>query len=159
MPIINIHKVNRKNFAELLFLIKELALYEKMDPPNNAALKRLEDDYFKDKPLFEAYIAEDDNKPVGYIIIEMIYSTFLAYPTIYLEDFFVLQDKRRRGVGQALFNFTVKLAKERKCGRIEWTALNWNKVARNFYKKNRVEPMEEWHFYRMHKNQIDSFKI
>ena len=88
-------------------------------------------------------------EPIGYLILLMTYSSFLAKPTQYIEDIFILKEYRQKGIGQKMFDFIKKLAKKRKCGRIEWTVLKWNKSAINFYNKNGAENMEEWLFYRL----------
>ena len=87
--------------------------------------------------------------PIGYAFIFETYSTFLALPTLYLEDLFVLPDYRRQGVGGALLKFLIGLAQERGCGRMEWTCLAWNTNAQAVYEKLGAQAMDEWLMYRL----------
>ena len=151
--VLTIHKVDLRNFDDLLFLIDKLAEYEKLTPPDAQAKVRLKQDYFAEVPKFEAYLANLDSKAVGYLIFFMAYSSFMALPTLYIEDIFILEEHRRSGVGQKLFEFCVKTAKERNCGRIEFCVLSWNSPAIKFYEKNQAKRLD-WLFYRLDRNQI-----
>lgn len=144
-----IKKVDKNNFSSFIVLVKKLAQYEKLTPPTSAAIKRLKKDSLSKKPKIECYLAYAGREPIGYLILLMTYSSFLAKPTQYIEDIFILKEYRQKGIGQKMFDFIKKLAKKRKCGRIEWTVLKWNKSAINFYNKNGAENMEEWLFYRL----------
>ena len=86
----------------------------------------------------------------------MSYSSFLALPTLYLEDIFVLKEFRKKGIGKKLFEFCILKAKEKQCGRIEWHVLNWNKIGINFYSKYKSKHLSTWLYYRLDKSQIDS---
>ena len=96
----------RADADSLLALITALADFEHLTPPDDEARARLIEHGFGDRPKFEAYLAEVQGAPgpVGYAFIFETYSTFLAKPTLYLEDLFVLPDYRKRGVGKALLN-------------------------------------------------------
>jgi GNAT superfamily N-acetyltransferase len=87
----------------------------------------------------------------------MTYSSFLALPTLYIEDLFVLEKYRRMGFGQQLFNLCVRQAKEHGCSRMEWNVLTWNKPAIRFYEKNKAKRLD-WYFYRMTQKDIAGFK-
>ena len=154
---ISIEKVRHENFNEFLYLVEKLAEYEKLDPPDQQAKHRLRIDGLHENPKYEAYIAKIDEKFVGYIIYFMSYSSFLALPTLYLEDIFVLNEYRQKQIGQTLFNFCVKKADEKGCGRIEWHVLDWNKPGINFYEKNKGKYLIEWKYYRLTKDQFDGF--
>ena len=86
----------------------------------------------------------------------MTYSRFLARPTLFLEDIFVLSEFRKKGLGQKMFDFCVKLARKRECGRIELSVLDWNKPAIKFYEKNKLQCLN-WKFYRLNRQQIRSY--
>jgi GNAT superfamily N-acetyltransferase len=146
-PSIAITQVNQQNFDGFLGLINKLAEYEKLSPPNIDAKNRLHNDCLSVNPKFQAYIAKVNDRPVGYIIYFYTYSSFLAMPTLYLEDIFVLEEYRGKGVGKALFGFIKEAAKREGCGRIEFTVLKWNTPAQTFYKANGAEQLE-WFFYR-----------
>jgi GNAT superfamily N-acetyltransferase len=154
-----IERATEQNFKDLIFLIEKLAEYEHLPPPDEEASARLKHDGLtKKNPKYEAYIAKLDGKAVGYLLFFMNYSSFLAWPTLYLEDIFVLEEHRRQGIGQRLFEHCICLAKDRRCGRIEFCVLNWNEPAKQFYEKNSAKKLD-WTFYRLDKDQIRDFKL
>ncbi len=139
---ISIKKVNKKMFEDFFSLLTDMAVYEKITPPDKSAKKRLMQDCIGKKPRYEAYLVQSNKKAIGFIILLTTYSSFRAMPTLYIEDIFIIEDFRRKGVGQSLFDFSVKLAKKRKCGSINWWTFNWNTPALNFYKKNKATAMD-----------------
>ena len=138
----------------LIGLITALADFENLPPPDADARARLIDHGFGDRPKYEAWIAEWEGVPVGYSIMFETYSTFLARPTLYLEDVFVLPDYRRRGIGKALLNNCFRLANERGCGRMEWTCLDWNVRAQDVYEGLGARKMNEWLLYRLTQDDL-----
>jgi GNAT superfamily N-acetyltransferase len=148
MDAFTINEVTKESFQDFLSLITKLAEYEKLQPPNMEAQERLRHDCLSDKPKYRAYIGRLDGKPVAYIIYFFTYSSFLALPTLYLEDIFVLQEYRQKGIGEKMFKFIKRVAKHEGCGRIEFTVLKWNTSAQEFYHKNGAKCLDEWHFYR-----------
>jgi GNAT superfamily N-acetyltransferase len=150
---VTIKKVAADNFEDFLGLVAALAHYEKLSPPDIAAKKRLKRDCLGVNPKFHAYIWEIGGRAVGYIAYFFNYSTFLALPTLYIEDIFVLQEYRRHGVGKAMFDFLKETAKREGCGRIEFTVLNWNTSAQQFYKKNGAKQLQ-WLFYRVSRDDF-----
>lgn len=151
---VTIEKVNVENFDDFLTLIAKLAEYEKLAPPNAEAKQRLRRDCLSDKPKYRAFIGKVGAKYVSYVIFFFTYSSFLALPTLYLEDIFVLEEYRRHGAGKAMFDFIKSTAKGEGCGRIEFTVLTWNKSAQKFYEKNKAKCLEEWYFYRLVKEDF-----
>jgi ribosomal protein S18 acetylase RimI-like enzyme len=143
-----IRKVTAETFDEFLALIDKLAEYEKLVPPDGNAKKRLRIDCLKDKPKYEAYVGKIGNKCVSYVIYFFTYSSFLALPTLFIEDIFVLGDYRRQGIGKKMFDHCRKIAKRKGCGRIEFIVLKWNKLAQAFYEKNKAKRLG-WYFYRL----------
>ena len=143
-----IKQVNEEIFDDFLGLIDKLAEYEKLAHPNKEARRRLRIDCLSDKPKYQAFIGKIGNKCVSYIIYFYTYSSFLALPTLYLEDIFVLEEYRRQGVGQKMFDHLKEIAKLEGCGRIEFTVLKWNKSAQEFYEKNKAKRLE-WFLYRV----------
>lgn len=144
----DITKINESNFEDFIFLIKKLAEYEKLEPPDDSAVKRLKADGLGDDRKYSAYLGLLSGKPVAYIIYFFNYSSFRAMPTLYLEDLFVLEEFRRLGIGTKLFDFCMKQAREHGCGRIELCVLTWNEPAIKFYEKNRADRLD-WYFYRV----------
>ena len=141
-------------------LVCALARFENLPPPDQEAQARLIDDGFSDRPRFESYLAfeEGTRKPVGYAIWIETYSTFLARPSLYLEDIFILPEFRNHGIGTAFMDLGIRLARERDYGRVEWTCLDWNVRAQTFYEK-RLGALRrgEWLLYRMTRNEMDSW--
>ena len=140
----------------LIDLIKKLAEFEKLAGPDDAGIERLIDDGFRRAvPLYEAYLAEtSDGKAVGYALMFQTYSTFLCRPSIYIEDLFVLPEHRGGGYGKALLTHCIKLADKRGCGRVEWTVLDWNTGAQEFYKALGAKHLTEWYLYRLTADKI-----
>jgi GNAT superfamily N-acetyltransferase len=141
-----VRRASAADAEAVLELVDALADYEKLQRPTTEAKKRLVADMSK---RFDAWIAELDGKAAGYAFVFETYSSFLAQPTLYLEDLFVLPQYRSRKVGHALFSEMLEEAKRRGCGRMEWTVLDWNELAINFYKRYGATHMKEWHHYRI----------
>ncbi|MBI3194060.1 MAG: GNAT family N-acetyltransferase [Ignavibacteriae bacterium] len=147
--MIHIRPATKKDSKTFLSLINALADYEKLKRPTRSAKQRLLEDAFGKRKRFDAFLAFVNDKPVGYAIIFETYSSFLAKPTLYLEDIFILEEYRRFGIGKKFFDVLLKDARKRKCGRMEWTVLDWNLPAINFYDKLGAKKMKEWLLYRI----------
>ena len=130
-------------------LILELAIFEKAEDQVQITIEQLEKDGFGEKPLFECLVAEMDGKILGFTLFFTTYSTWKG-PCLYLEDFAVLSEARRSGIGKALFDKLLTIAKERKVGRFAWQVLDWNTSAIDFYKNYKTEFDEEWVNCRIH---------
>jgi GNAT superfamily N-acetyltransferase len=138
-----------------LALVDALADYEKLDRPTPDARARLLNDAFGPGPhRIQVYMAQVDGRDVAYAITCETYSSFLALPTLYLEDLFVLPDARRHGVGRAMFRYLAGEAVRRGCGRMEWVVLDWNQLAIDFYDKLGARRMTEWYTYRLTSAQL-----
>jgi GNAT superfamily N-acetyltransferase len=138
----------------LLDLIDALADYEKLPRPDPAARNRLRRDGFGDRPLFRAYLGELDGVPVAYAITYHTYSSFLALPTLYLEDLFVLPRARGKGLGGAMFRHLAAEAVAQGCGRMEWVVLDWNQNAIDFYERLGARRLNEWYTYRLTRERL-----
>jgi GNAT superfamily N-acetyltransferase len=138
----------------LLSLIDALADYEQLPRPDAAARERLLHDGFGAAPRFQAYFAELEGRTVGYALTLETYSSFLAKPTLWLEDFFVLPEERRRGVGRAIFRFLAEEALRRGCIRLEWAVLTWNQSAIDFYEQTAARRITDWFVYRLTDDQL-----
>jgi GNAT superfamily N-acetyltransferase len=155
-----LRRAARGDAGDLMRLIIALAEFEKLDPPDAAAQARLVEDAFGNKPRFEPWLAFADGhrEPVAYAIVFETYSSFLALPTLYIEDVFVLPDFRKQGIGGAMLRKIVELAHERGCGRVEWTALDWNVNAQRVYEeKLGAQRLSEWIHYRMTRKEIAAY--
>jgi GNAT superfamily N-acetyltransferase len=147
--MIDVRTAGPSDAALLLELIRELAAYEKLADQVVATESMLAETLFGARPAAEALIAELDGAPAGFAIFFPNYSTFLARPGLYLEDLFVKPALRRRGVGRALFGRVAQLAVERNCGRFEWSVLDWNTPAIDFYRSQGAVPMSDWTVFRL----------
>lgn len=145
---VEIVRVTPENADQLISLITELAVFEKLDPPTAEAKDRLRRHVTSDPALFHAFLGRLEGKAVGYITYYFTYSTFLAAPTLFLEDIYVQESVRKSGVGRELFRFCVREAVNRGCGRMEWCALDWNVGAMSFYDKLGGRKMD-WTFFRL----------
>lgn len=145
---VEIVRVTPENADQLISLITELAIFEKLDPPTAEARERLRQHVTSDPALFHAFLGLLDGRPVGYITYYFTYSTFLAAPTLFLEDIYVQENMRKSGVGRELFRFCVREAVEKGCGRMEWCALDWNVGAMKFYEKQGGKRLD-WTFFRL----------
>lgn len=139
-----------ERFDDFARLIEALADYEHLARPDAAAMARLRADAFAAPPRFEAALALDEAKrPIAYAIWFETYSSFLAKPTMFLEDLFVLESARGSGAGGRLFEFVRTLGEQRGCGRMDWNVLDWNTSARDFYHRRNAQWMKEWLLYRL----------
>jgi GNAT superfamily N-acetyltransferase len=139
----------------ILDLIRQLAIYERLEHEVVATEERVRKTLFGAKPSAEAILAEKEQECVGFALFFESYSTFLAQPGIYLEDLFVKPHMRGKGVGSALLQHLAAIAIERNCGRMEWGVLNWNEPSIQFYKNLGAIPMDEWTKYRLTGNAIE----
>jgi GNAT superfamily N-acetyltransferase len=130
-------------------LIRGLARYEKLEDEVVMTEEKLTETLFGDRRYAETLIAEDDGEPVGFALFFHNYSTFLAKPGVYLEDLFVRDSHRGKGVGKALLVRLAAIAVERECGRLEWAVLDWNKDAIGFYERLGAKPNSDWTVYRL----------
>ncbi len=130
-------------------LIRGLAKFEKLEDGVTMTEERLARNLFGARPFAETLIAEENGAPEGFALFFHNFSTFLAQPGIYLEDLFVIPERRGRGIGRALLKELARLAVERGCGRLEWAVLNWNSDAIGFYERLGARPNSEWTVYRL----------
>lgn len=137
-----------------LALVDALADYEKLDRPTPKARGRLLADAFGPRPRVRVHLAELEGRPVAYTITLDTYSSFLALPTLYLEDLFVLPEARRHGIGSAFFRFHAGEAARGGYGRMEWQVLDWNRLAIDFYEKLGARRMSDWYAYRLTAEQL-----
>ena len=152
---VTIRRAERDDAPTLFELITALANYEKLDPPDDSAKMRLLEHGWGENPRFEAWLAEYNGQAVAYAIAFETYSTFLAQPTFYLEDIFVLPEHRRDGVGFALFQRLASDAHDRGCGRMEWACLDWNEPGLNFYRKIGATPLHDWRYFRLNRDELN----
>jgi GNAT superfamily N-acetyltransferase len=136
----------------ILSLIRALADYEKLSDECVATEAQLRATLFPgdgQAPAAHVVIAEHEGRPAGFALYFFNYSTFLAKPGLYLEDLFVRPELRGRDIGKALLLHLAKLANAKGCGRMEWSVLDWNQPAIDFYEKLGARRMREWQICRL----------
>jgi len=145
---VSIRRAAPTDVSAILRFIRALAEYEKLSHAAVATEGMLREHLFGPKPAAEVLIAEWAGEPVGFALYFTTFSTFLGRPGIWLEDLFVLPEHRGRGVGKALLLEVARIAVERRCGRLEWSVLDWNEPAIRFYKSLGAVTMDDWTIYR-----------
>jgi GNAT superfamily N-acetyltransferase len=135
-------------------LIRALAAYERLEHEAAFDDDDLRAALFGGRPYAEALVAESDGAVVGFALFFHNFSTFLARPGIYLEDLFVLPERRGEGHGRALLEALARIAVERGCGRLEWSVLDWNEPSIAFYRSLGALPMDDWRTYRLAGNAL-----
>ncbi len=140
----------------LLQFIRELAVYEKLADAAVAGVADIDRALFGAAPRVFALIAEWDGAPCGFALYFFNFSTFVGKHGVYLEDLFVRESHRGRGIGKALLARLARIAKENDCGRFEWSVLDWNAPSIAFYKALGAVAMDEWTIYRLSGGALDA---
>ncbi|HTV20388.1 MAG TPA: GNAT family N-acetyltransferase [Polyangiaceae bacterium] len=130
-------------------LVRGLATFEKLAPPDDAAAERLLEHAFGPRPRYDLLVVELRGELVAYAVFFETYSTFRAQPSLYLEDVFVRDDARGQGIGGQILRHLAGVALERGCGRFEWTVLDWNERAQSFYRSLGARILSEWNLCRI----------
>jgi GNAT superfamily N-acetyltransferase len=144
-----IRTATRSDVPVILSFIRKLADYERLSHQVVADEKLLADSLFGRRRTAEVAIGYYKRAPVGFVLFFHNYSTFLGRSGIYIEDLFVDEEFRRRGFGGALLRHVAKIAAQRNCGRLEWSVLDWNEPAIQFYRNLGAQPMSEWTVFRV----------
>ena len=139
----------------ILQFIKKLAEYERLSQEVVATEETLRETLFGERRTAEVIIGEYRHEPVAVALFFHSYSTFLGKQGIYLEDLYVNEECRGYGFGFALLRYIARLAKDRKCGRLEWAVLDWNEPAIQFYEKLGAVAMSDWTVYRLSGEALD----
>jgi GNAT superfamily N-acetyltransferase len=145
---LRIEKARETDISLILSFIRELAEYERLSHEVVATEELLRESLFGESARAEVVIAYYDEQAVGFALFFHNFSTFVGRPGIYLEDLYVQPQARGLGIGRALLVYLARLAKERRCGRLEWAVLDWNEPAIRFYKNLGAVPMDEWTVFR-----------
>ena len=147
----------RPNEAGLVLeFINKLAVYEKCADEVVADEATLYHSLFVEKSA-EVVFAEEDGVVIGFALFFHNFSTFVGRKGLYLEDLFIIPEKRGLGYGKALLNHLAKIAVERHCGRMEWICLDWNKPALKVYRSIGAIPMDEWTVQRLDEKALRRF--
>ena len=133
----------------IMDMIRELAVYEALEHEVVATVADIKRSLFEDGATASAIICTLNDKPVGYAIYFFNYSTWLGKNGLYLEDLYVSPKNRKNGAGKALLKHLAQIAVSHNCGRLEWSVLDWNQLAIDFYLSLGAKPMEGWVGYRL----------
>jgi len=148
----------RREDCDVVFaLIRALAKYEKLAAQVTGTAEDLRRELFHERPVIEAVIAWKDERAVGFALYFHNYSTFLARRGLYLEDLFVVPEARGQGIGKALIHHCARVAVERGCGRFEWSVLDWNQPAIEFYQSIGATMMHDWRICRLSGETLQRF--
>jgi GNAT superfamily N-acetyltransferase len=153
--IFEIKPATQNDAGIILELIKDIAEYEKLSDQVEATEESIVKYLFRENAFAECLIGFENQVPIGFALFFHNYSTFVSKPGIYLEDLFVKEKYRGKGYGKKLLLSIVKIAHKRNCGRVEWSVLNWNKPAIDFYESLGATPMNEWTVYRLNQEAIN----
>ncbi|HDT1286312.1 N-acetyltransferase family protein [Enterobacter asburiae] len=146
---ITIRQARPKDAAAIYAMIYELAVYEKAPEEVVTTPEEIRETLFGAGTKTEALIAECEGKTAGYAVFFTSYSTWLGRNGIYMEDLYVSPEYRGKGAGRALLKHIAQLAVKRQCGRLEWSVLDWNQPAIDFYLSIGALPQSEWVRYRL----------
>lgn len=130
-------------------LIVQLATYERAPEKVVGTPEMLSRELFGERPSAEVLIAEVDGEGVAFALFHGTFSTWECRPGIWLEDLYVPPQHRRLGIGRQLLAELARIALQRGCARLEWTALSWNTPALEFYRQLGAAPLEEWINHRL----------
>lgn len=142
----------------ILELIQGLADYEQLGEEVVATEETLRATLFGARPAAEVLIARWNGEEAGFALFFHSYSTFLGQAGIFLEDLFVKQHLRGRGIGRALLTRLAEVARERNCGRVEWAVLDWNEPSIAFYKSLGATPLGDWTAFRLSGDALRKLK-
>ena len=146
---ITIRQATPDDATAIYDMIYELAVYEKAPQEVVTTPEEIRETLFASGSKTEALICEVAGKAVGYAVFFTSYSTWLGRNGIYMEDLYVTPDYRGIGAGKALLKTIAQYAVQRQCGRLEWSVLDWNQPAIDFYLSIGAQPQDEWVRYRL----------
>ncbi|HUB27605.1 MAG TPA: GNAT family N-acetyltransferase [Tepidisphaeraceae bacterium] len=157
MNAVHIRPATISDVPAIANFIRKLAEYEKLSHAVNVTDDLLRQHLFGAKPAAEVLMAELDGREIGYALFFQTYSTFVGRPGIWLEDLFVLPQYRGKGAGKALLTAVARIAAQRNCGRLEWSVLDWNSPAIEFYKSVGAFPLDDWTIFRMTGEKLNDY--
>ncbi len=154
---ISIRQATPADTAQIRQFILELAIYEKAEHEMEASEADLHKTLFEEGATAHCVICEYDRKPIGFAVYFYNYSTWQGKNGLYLEDLYVSPTSRGLGAGKALLQYLAKTAVDNNCGRFEWSVLDWNTPAIDFYESLGAKPKSEWVGYRMDGQTLINF--
>lgn len=156
MPKFEIRPAQPNEAGLILNFIKQLAEYEKCSDEVVADEQTIYQSIFVEKAA-EVVFAEEDGVVIGFALFFHNFSTFVGRKGLYLEDLFIIPEKRGLGYGKAILKHLANIAVERNCGRMEWICLDWNAPSLAFYRSIGAVPLDEWTVQRMTEGVMKRF--
>ena len=154
--MIAVRRAEARDAARIHELIVALAIYEKEPDAVACTPDELRAQLDGSKPPFECLLAEEDGRTLGFALYFYNYSTWRGRPGLYLEDLFVVPEQRGRGIGKLLLGTLARTATSRGCARMEWSVLDWNQSAIDFYVSLGATAMSGWTTYRLSGPALDA---
>lgn len=155
--MIEIRQATIEDSALILRFVTELAIFEKAENEVIATQSDIENSIFGKDSGAKAVICSINNQPVGFAVYFFNYSTWLGKHGLYLEDLYVSQEYRGAGAGKALLKHLAGIALSKNCGRFEWSVLDWNEPAIQFYRSIGAISQDEWVGYRLTGKALEEF--
>lgn len=147
----------RTDATQILAFITELAEYERARHEVIASVADIEQSLFDEGSTVHSLICERDGRAIGFAVYFYSYSTWLGRNGIYLEDLYITPEQRGGGAGRDLLRHIAREAVEHRCGRLEWSVLDWNAPAIGFYESLGAQAQDEWVRYRLDGDKLLSF--
>lgn len=157
MSAIEIRQATVEDSDLILRFVTELAIYEKAENEVIATVADIKNSLFGPDSATQAVICNLNNEPIGFAVYFFNYSTWLGKHGLYLEDLYVSPEYRSVGAGKALLKHLANIALSKNCGRFEWSVLDWNEPAIQFYQSIGAKPQDEWVGYRLTGNALEEF--
>ncbi len=155
--LLTIRKATAEDAALILHFVTGLATYEKAVHEVIATEEDIKNSLFNESATARAVICSQDDTPVGFAVYFFNYSTWLGKNGLYLEDLYVSKDRRGSGAGRAMLKHLAQIAVTKNCGRFEWSVLDWNEPAIQFYESIGAKPLHEWVGYRLTGTALKAF--
>jgi len=149
MPRVDLRFAEPDDAPQILALIEALAVYEREPDAVEVGAATLAEQLRSERPPFECVLAVDGADAIGFALFFQSYSTWRGRPGLWLEDLFVIEERRGEGVGKRLLSRLAAIAIERDYARLEWWVLDWNEPAIRFYESLGSEAMGEWTTHRV----------
>lgn len=154
---ITIRQATPDDMDAIYNIIHGLSVYRETPPENAPTVDEIRRSLFSSEMRSEAYICEIDEVIAGYAVISLNYSTWTGRHSLNMEDMYFTPDYRGRGAGKAMLHHIAQLAVSRRCSRIEWNVLEWDKSGRDFYQSIHALPLNEWVRYRLDGPALEFF--
>lgn len=154
MTSFSLKQATPEHSSIILGFIKGIAEYEKLSHEVQITEELIFDGLFSTNANAKAIIAYENDTPIGFALYFFNYSTFVGKKGLYLEDLYVIPEKRGMGYGTKMFTYLANRAVTENCGRFEWSVLDWNTPAINFYKQMGAVAMNEWTVYRLQSDAL-----